>query len=157
MRRGHRRQLRRRGQTEIATALIILTVIAVAALVAYWYISVARIVTGRPLLRTGSGNTITASGGRAYVCVYNDGTVGVDSATIELRVTVGGTVYSGSASVSTIPPSGSRCVEITVGGTTPPSIGPGVTAVDGTIIVRGTAGGRAVEETIPTQLTVIRG
>jgi len=155
---------RRKGQTELATAIVIIVVLAVAALVAYWYISTARSLTGRPLLRTGYSNTITADGSTAYVCVYNDGPKPV---TASVTVTVVFKTSSGTSSSSTstqseppsatIEPSGSACFKLS-GFNPSVSIAPGIGQLDATIHVTGTtADGKPVAEELPTKLTVLGG
>jgi len=150
---------RRRAQSELAQAIVIVAVLAVAALVVYWYITTAGSITGRPTLRAGYTNTITATGGNAYVCVYNDGAKPITSATVTVNVVYGGTTYTGSAGGVNIDPGGSWCGQVTVKSSTgAPSLA-GVPQVDATVIVQGSIGTTTTTftEQLPTKLTVIGG
>jgi len=143
---------RRKGQTELATAIVIIVVLAVAALVAYWYISTARSLTGRPNIRAGTTNTITASNpAYVYICLYNDGPV---NATITKAVV---DVYSGGKNIAsatftpgTIPAGGSWCSSTT---TTVSGSLSGFAQVDAVITVTTSSGSTQ----IPTKLIVIGG
>ncbi|PLJ76805.1 hypothetical protein [Infirmifilum sp. SLHALR2] len=141
---------RRRAQTELATAIVIIVVLAVAALVAYWYIGTARSLTGRPNIRAGTTNTITA-GGVVYICLYNDGPVNATITKAVVDVYSGGNkIASATFTPGTVPAGGSWCDSAT---TTVSGSLSGVAQVDAVITVTTTTGSTQ----IPTKLIVIGG
>jgi len=147
---------RRRAQSELAQAIVIVAVLAVAALVVYWYITTAGSITGRPTLRAGYTNTITATGGKAYVCIYNDGAKPIKGAKVNVTVVYGGTTYTGGpVSAGDINPGGSWCGQVALNSALDLT---GVPQVDATLIVQGSIGtSTTFTEQLPTKLTVIGG
>jgi len=146
---------KRRAQTELATAIVIIVVLAVAALVAYWYISTARSLTGRPTLRAGTTNSVTTSG-TVYICLYNDGPVNANIQSLKVDVYNGGSPVASVDGSSFNPPpntieaGGSWCGSASVNNLGSLS---GVAQVDAVITVVTSSGSTQ----IPTKLIVIGG